>query len=350
KSTFEKYQQSSEEVLEKKSTALSGMVHPLREALNQVNEKVTELERARHTAYGGVTELMRQISQAHQQLQQETANLSKAMRIPTTRGRWGEIQLRRVVELAGMVAHCDFSEQPYESNESGRFRPDLVVHLPNHRQVVVDAKAPLQAYLESVDASDEQMRLEKLREHAKQVRARIRDLSSKNYWNQFKPAPEFVVLFLPSESFFSAAVEQDHTLIEYGVEQQVILATPTTLISLLRAVSQGWKEEGVAENAQKICDLGKQLYDRMSVLINHFNELRKGLNRAVEAYNKTTISFEERITVTARRLKELHVGKSEELPDTATIDIHAREWSKPDCLGLEELDTELVVSSGTEKC
>jgi DNA recombination protein RmuC len=316
KTNLEKFQEGAKGDLEKRRQAVDELIKPLKESLKDVDGALKQIGKD----HSGVSERIQSLLTSEAQLKKETANLVSALKKPTVRGRWGEMQLRRVVEIAGMVKHCDFFEQESTDSDAGRTRPDMIIRLPGNRTVVVDSKAPLESYLESLETSDERLRAEKLSRHAGLVRTHIKNLSAKGYWEQFQPAPEFVVMFLPGEMFFSAALEQDPRLIELGVGKKVILATPTTLIALLGAVAYGWQEEKIARNAQEISNIGKELYARISTLTEHFSNVGRNIDRAAESYNKTIRSLESRVLVSARKFRELGSASGSEIGTLQPVD------------------------------
>jgi len=345
-STLQKFQESAKGALELKQKAIDELVRPLRESLEKVDGKIGEMEKARAGAYSELREQVKTLATSQAQLQAETGNLVNALRAPHVRGRWGEIQLRRVVELAGMLQYCDFVEQETVVTSDGRIRPDVIIRLPGNRTIVIDAKVPFDAFYESIATKDDVVRSAKLKDHARLVRTHIGNLSKKSYWEAVQPTPEFVLLFLPGETFYSAALEIDPKLIEDGVDQGVIIATPTTLIALLKAVSYGWRQEQMATNAHEVSKLGKDLYDRLRTFTGYFADIGRGLDRALDSYNKGVGSLEARVLVTARKFKERGAIAGEEIDVLEPIDKLARPLSMdegglfPDLVAAETETTE----------
>jgi len=321
KETLSRFQQGAASDLEKRQTAITELVKPLSESLTKVDSKIAELEKAREGAYSGLSQQIKSLAITQNELQGETANLVKALRTPHVRGQWGELQLKRTVEFSGMIEHVDFLQQESTTTEEGRHqRPDLIVRLPNGKQIIVDAKAPLDAYLSALESKDTLERETQLKRHARQIRDHIKSLSSKKYWTQFEETPEFVVLFIPGEAFFSAALEQDPSLIEFGASENVIIATPTTLIALLKAVAYGWRQEQIASQAQAISDLGKELYERLVKIGDHFEKLGKTLERSVDSYNQAMRSFDTRVFSTARKFNHIAPISTKELSALPSIE------------------------------
>jgi DNA recombination protein RmuC len=315
--------------LERRQEAIAEMVRPVRDSLAKVDEKIQKLENARTFAYASLSEQVRSLLETQNALRTETGNLVKALRAPSVRGRWGEMQLQRVVEMAGMLEHCDFVQQETVEGDEGRLRPDLVVKLPGGKRLVVDAKAPLAAYLDALEAQTEEARAAFLAAHARQLRNHVAQLSRKAYWDQFEHTPEFVVLFVPNEAVFSAAMEQAPGLMEGAFSERVLLASPTTLIALLRAVAFGWRQERLADDAQEIAALGRELHKRLGRLGEHFAKLGRGLASAVGAYNETVGSFERMVVPGARKLREKAAPMDEELEPLSEVDVSPRALAPP---------------------
>jgi DNA recombination protein RmuC len=322
---FRMLRTEAEGTLFARQQAIESLVGPLGESLKSYGEMIREMEKARAEAYGGLARELKNLLLASENLQRETGNLSAALKGGSqVRGRWGELTLHRVVELAGMSKHCDFTEQESLQDEAGRLRPDLIVNLPGERRIAVDAKAPLQAFLDAVGASNEADRRQALGNYARVVRMHMNQLGGKAYWEQLQPSPELVVLFLPGDSFFSAALEQDCALIEDGMQKRVVIATPTTLIALLHAVAYGWRQEQVEKSAQRVGDLGRQLYDRLRVFVGHFADVGAGLKKAVDCYNRAAGSLESRVLTSARKFKELGAAAGDDIVEVPVVDEEPR--------------------------
>jgi DNA recombination protein RmuC len=342
KATLGTYQEEAKRDLESRQKEVKLIVQPVKESLEKYDRQVQDMERVRQEAYGGLSQQVQSLMATQQQLQKETSNLVKALRTPQVRGRWGEITLRRVAELAGMLRYCDFFEQETKHTEDGQLRPDMIVRLPNQKQIVVDSKAPLLAFLDALEANTEARKVEKLKLHSRQIQAHMNKLSQKNYWDQFNPTPEFVVLFIPGENFFSAALEYSPGLIEEGVNKGVILATPTTLISLLKAVAFGWRQETMAENAEAISNLGKELYERIGTMAEHLHRLGRSLDKCASTYNQVLGSFERRVLASARKFSELGITKR----DGAEIRYVSPAEKTTRIVCLPEADSELSEKNG----
>ena len=322
--TLERFQEGAKGDLASRQQAIDSLVKPLRESLEKVDVKIGALENARKEAYGSLTEQLKGLATAQTSLQSETTKLSTALRSTTYAGSWGELQLRRVVEMADMLPYCDFAEQ----QTAGSLRADLVVRLPGGQRIVVDAKAPLESYRAAIEATDEKLRGEKLAEHAAKVRGHIDALGAKSYWEQFQPAPEFVVLFLPGDHFLTAALQSDSSLMERAIGRRVLLATPTTLIALLKAAAYGWRQESISKNAEEISKLGRDLYDRIATFADHLDKVGRGLETAVKGYNAAAGSFEQTLLPGARRFAELGAKGAKELTEPAPVETAPREIAK----------------------
>jgi len=315
--TLGRFHERAKGDLSEKEKAVENLIKPIREALEKTEKQIRLMEHERKEAYGSLHKHLETMSLTQQQLQGETRNLVQALRRPEVRGQWGEMTLKRLAELAGMVEHCDFVEQHQVKGEDGQLRPDMIVRMPDGREVVVDAKTPLDAYLSAVEAGDDETRKQFLEHHARNVRKHVRDLASKAYWNQFRKAPDFVILFIPGDQFLAAALDHDPGLLEDALKAQIILTTPTSLVALLRAVGYGWRQEALAENAELIRDAGVELYQRLATFSEHLARVGRGLDSALTHYNKAVGSFESKVIPGARKFTEMGVspGKQLETPE-----------------------------------
>lgn len=313
--------------LDLRQAQIEGLLKPMQELLNQYQSRLGDIEKSRVESYAMLREQLGSLTETQRTLNTQTTQLVSALRRPQTRGQWGEVTLRRLVELAGMSNRCDFCEQTSVETEDGRQRPDMIVNMPGDRTIIIDCKASLDAFLDAAAAADEDARKVCLQRHCQQVKQRVRELAAKSYWSQFKQSPEFVVMFLPGEAFLYAAIEQDGALIEDTLKNRVIVATPTTLMALLRAIEFGWRQEEVTQNAEEIRRHGKDLYDRIALLAGHFAKLGGNLESAVVSYNSALGSLETRVLVTARKIAELGARSDKELPEPSQLDSHPRELS-----------------------
>jgi len=322
---MKQYQIKAEDNLEQKEKAIEGLVKPIREALDKTEAEIRRMENERKQAQGALTQQLQTIAESHRLLQSETRNLVQALRRPEVRGQWGELTLKRLAELAGMVEYCDFHEQQSVHTGQGQQRPDMVVRMPDKREIVVDAKTPLDAYLSAVESGDDNERRGHLEHHTRNVRARIRELSGKAYWRQFKFSPEFVVLFIPGDQFLSAALETDHTLLEEALSQNVILATPTSFVALLRAIAYGWRQEALAENADTIREVGQDMYDRLITFAEHLSKLGRSLDSSVDNFNKAVGSYDSRVLPGARKFVDMGINARKDPPQAAQIERGTRQ-------------------------
>lgn len=326
---LKRYQSEAKADLQSREHAIEQLIKPINDALTKTSQHINDIEKERQQAYGQIHSTIRHMHEGQQTLKQETQNLVQALRRPEVRGQWGEMTLRRLAELSGMVAHCDFFEQTSQDTDNGRIRPDMIVRLPEGREIIVDAKTPLDAYLSAIQATDDVIKSKELRRHASAIRQRAKALSAKNYWAEYTQSPEFVVMFIPGEHFLSAALELEPELLEETMQWNVILATPSNFIAILRAVSYGWKQQALTENAMVIRDLGETLYKRLSVFTGHLGKLGNSLSSSVEHFNKTVGSLERQVLPSGKRFLEMGIRAKEELEAVPPIETQIRQVSEP---------------------
>ncbi len=322
-------QERAKRELSERETAVENLVKPIREALAASQKQIAELEKSRSEAYGSIRQQLETMQLSQRTLAEETQNLVKALRRPEVRGRWGEITLRRLVELAGMVEHCDFQEQVHNVEDQRIIRPDMIVRMPDERELIVDVKTPLDAYLAAVEARDDGERAAQLQRHARKLREHVRTLASKGYWDQFSKSPEFVILFIPGDQFLSAALNEDPELIEYALSQQIILATPTSFVALLKAVAYGWRQLALAENAEEIRKLAEDLYGRLGTFVGHLNKVGRQLASSVDNYNRAVGSLERKVLPGARKFVELGIRPKKELESVEPLESLPRSMIEP---------------------
>lgn len=317
---LKKHQLYSKTELEKREQSIENLIKPIKESLTKTDEQIRKIEKERNEAYGSLRTQLQQVAETQASLHKETNNLVNALRRPEVRGQWGELTLRRLAELAGMVEHCDFYEQESVDTEQGKLRPDMIVRMPDSRELIVDAKAPLDAYLSAIQADDQASKEIQLQRHARKVKDRVQELASKAYWSQFAQSPDYVVLFIPGEQFLSAALEVDNSLLEYSLSNKVILATPASLVALLRAVAFGWRQQVVTENAEKIQHVGEELYGRLATFTEHMTRMGSSLDKSVEHYNKALGSLERNVISSARKFNEMGIDNKKAIPETKSIE------------------------------
>ncbi len=326
---LKRYQGEAKADLQTREHAIEQLIKPINDALNKTSQHINDIEKERQQAYGQINSTIKYMHEGQKDLKQETQNLVQALRRPEVRGQWGEMTLRRLAELSGMVAHCDFYEQTSQDTDSGRIRPDMIVRLPENREIIVDAKTPLDAYLSAIQAKDDVIKSKELRRHASAIRQRAKALAAKNYWAEYTQSPEFVIMFIPGEHFLSAALELDPQLLEDTMQSNVILATPSNFIAILRAVSYGWKQQALTENAMVIRDLGETLYKRLSIFSGHLGKLGSSLNSSVEHFNKTVGSLERQVLPSGKRFLDMGIRAKEELEAVPPIETQIRQVSEP---------------------